>query len=174
MRSIGIGLAFSIGLFLASCEKPASDPKLPPVNPPANPAKSAADSSLGDIKKATSSASETAKEIAATAKDQVADAAAAIDSAMTPEKLKSAVASLTPEKLKEIADKIVAAIQEKTTSLKGLQEKFGALGAGDEAKGPEIKKDLDSTTSLIAQLKEKLKVVVEQLKAKGIDISKYT
>jgi hypothetical protein len=180
MRSIAICLAFSIGLCLASCDKPA-DNQLPKVTPPSGtdaaktpPAAGKTDAALGEIKKATSSASDSAKEIAATAKDQLADAAAAISSAVTPEKLKEMAASATPEKLKEVADKILAALQDKEGVLKGLKDKLAALGAGDLTKAPEIKKEADTTQSLLTQLKDKLKIVVEQLKAKGIDISKYT
>jgi hypothetical protein len=146
--SRSIAFIVSIGLVaLVSCEKPAEDPLAKAketAKSGTEAAKSAADGAAGDVAKATAS-TEAAKEVAATAKEGLADAGAVLSSTFSVEKLKEAAASLEPAKLQEIAEKIIGAIKEKATDLPALKD-----------------------------LKSKLQVVVDQLKAKGVDVTKYT
>lgn len=147
-RSIALIVSVGLAVFLSACNKPAEDPPKAAketTKSGVDTAKSAAEGTAGEIKKATASASETAKEVAAIAKETLADTGAVLASSFSVEKLKEAAASLEPSKLQEIADKIVSAIKEKA-----------------------------SDPAAVQSLKDKLKVVVDQLKAKGIDISKYT
>jgi hypothetical protein len=88
---------------------------------------------------------EPAKEITAIGKDVIADSQAVLSSTFSLDQLKKAAPALDTAKLQEIADKIVTAIKEKATDLTAVKD-----------------------------LKAKLQVVVDQLKAKGVDVSKYT
>jgi hypothetical protein len=146
-RSIALIVSAGLAVFLTACEKPAQDPlekAKETTKPGVEAAKTSGESGSADIKKAT--ATETAKEVGAIAKDAAAvDAGAVVSSTFSVDKLKAAAASLEPSKLQEIADKIVSTIKEKMTDLPALKD-----------------------------LKAKLQVVVDQLKAKGVDVSKYT
>ena len=147
-RSIAHIVSAGLAIFLTACEKPAQDPlekAKETTKPGVEAAKTAGESGAADIKKATASTTETAKEVGAIAKEGAVDAGAVISSTFSVDKLKAAAASLEPAKLQEIADKIVSAIKEKATDLPALKD-----------------------------LKAKLQVVVDQLKAKGVDVSKYT
>ena len=147
-RSIALIVSVGLAVFLTACEKQEGDPLAKAketTKSGVEAAKTAGDSAAADLKKATANTSEAAKEVAATAKDAIPDAGAVISSTFSVDKLKAAAASLEPSKLQEIADKIVSTIKEKATDLPALKD-----------------------------LKAKLQVVVDQLKAKGIDVSKYT
>jgi len=175
-------LAVSLAAVLVSCDTsaPPANPATPPAKPAASPTPPAAtpaatpttpaaapkpaapdlNASIEKAKAAIPTGEEIKKAIApleekaATAAPELAKIA---DSSITLEKVKSLIAGLKPEQLQGAADTLVAAIK----------EKLGSIGAVDLTKA-------GATQELIKGLKEKLKVVVDQLKAGGADVSKYT
>jgi hypothetical protein len=96
------------------------------------------------------------------------------DPSVTVDSLKGMIGSLNADSLKPIAENLVKAIQSQDGVVAGLKDQISKLGVTDVLKGAELKKSLDSATGLIPGLKEKLQVVVDKLKASGIDVSKYT
>lgn len=193
--------AIFLAAVLVACDKPATPNSTPPSTPsaapsaapvastPAKPAMPDLKAAVpGEVKNAVATASEEAKktvaatedkakEVVATAKEATADAPEAVKKAagdvlaaipglegltegsFSVDKLKGLVGNLKPDQLQGIADKLVTAIKDKMGNLGGLADLTkGGTGAAD----------------LIKSLKEKLTVVVDKLKASGLDVSKYT
>lgn len=90
------------------------------------------------------------------------------------DKLKEVIGNLSPDQLKGVGDKILGALQSQNGVIASLKEQVSKLGAGDLAKVTELKNQLTSADGLLKGLKEKLQVVVDKLKASGLDVSKYT
>jgi hypothetical protein len=101
------------------------------------------------------------------------DLGAATQPSFTLEKFKEAIGSLTPERLKELAGKLVAALQSKDGTIKGLQDEIGKLGLQDAGKVGELKKNLEAASTSLKGLKEKLQLVVGKLKESGADVSEF-
>jgi hypothetical protein len=76
---------------------------------------------------------------------------------VTPEKLKETVKTAPTDKLTAIAEKLAASLETAGKSGGALDGLAKSAGLGD-----------------LSALKEKLKVVVDELKSRGIDVSKYT
>lgn len=117
---------------------------------------------------------ETAKEAASTAVEEIKDVAEALAPAFSLDKLKELAAGLPTEKLTNLAGKLKAAIGDKEATVKGLKDKIAELGSnvlgGNLA---DLKQKLTSALGDLGGLKEKLRVVVDSLKAKGIDVSSF-
>jgi hypothetical protein len=102
------------------------------------------------------------------------DIANVAESTFSLEKLKGMLGSLSTENLTQVADKLMAALQDQQGIVKGLQDQIANLGIADALKAPELKKQLESAMSVVDGLKAKLSSVVSTLKEKGVDVSKYT
>lgn len=122
---------------------------------------------------APKTATEKLGEAASTAK-QILDPKAVADPSFSVDKLKQSLGGVSSDNLKKVADELVASFKSKGDSLKSLQDQLGKLGLTDIGKAGEIKQNIDSTSKLMTQLKDKLKVVTDQLKASGVDVSSYT
>jgi hypothetical protein len=101
------------------------------------------------------------------------DASAVASSSFSVDKLREAVNSMSTGDLQNLANGLSKSIETNNGLVKSLQDQISKLSPGD-AKADTLKSSLDSTTALVKSLKEKLQVVVDKLKASGIDVSKYT
>ena len=104
----------------------------------------------------------------------IPDAAAVLDSGFGVDKLESALGSFSVDNLKDLAAKLGEAVKNNDGVVAGLKDQIAKLGLTDPAKLAELKKSLDSSTGVLAALKEKLQVVVTALKGKGVDVSQFT
>jgi hypothetical protein len=103
-----------------------------------------------------------------------ANLGSALDHSFSTDSLKAAVGSLGGDKLKDLAEKLFGAIGEKQGMVQALKDQIAGLSGADAvAKGAGLAKSLESATGLLAGLRAKLAVVVDKLKANGIDVSKY-
>ena len=164
LRSLSVIASTCIAALLVSCEKPAdktlpAPPASPPVTStkPEQRAKSPVDT--GTPRPATDTAPGTAREVPAVAKDLSKDLSpeAVLGPDVTPEKLRENVKTAPTDKLTAIADKLLASIEGAGKSGGALEGIAKSAGLGD-----------------LTALKEKLRVVVDELKTRGVDISKYT
>jgi len=164
LRSLSVIASTCIAALLVSCEKPAdktlpAPPAAPPTSTtkPVEPAKGPVDT--GTPKPAAATAPGTAKEVPAVAKDMSKDLSpeAVLGPDVTLEKLKESVKTAPTNSLTAIADKLLASLESAGKSGGSLEGIAKSAGLGD-----------------LTALKEKLRVVVDELKARNIDISKYT
>ncbi|MFO0983083.1 MAG: hypothetical protein U1E76_15365 [Planctomycetota bacterium] len=157
---------------LFACEKGTESP--PPAAGSSGPAESAkAAGAPAKAQAPAASAGENLKKAAESAK-QLLDPAKVASSDYSIDQLKQSMSSLSTDNLKSIADKLVASLQTNGDTVKSLQDQIGKLGLADMAKAGELKTNLDSAGKLVTSLKAKLKVVTDQLKASGVDVSSYT
>ncbi len=143
--------------------------------------KKTAETAGAEIKKSADTGVEKGKAVVATAKEEggkaveaAKDAVANVtESSLSVEKLKEMITSFKPEQLQGIADKLLAAFQDKQGLVKSLTEQIGKLGLGDVAKSGDLTKQLASAKDLLGGLSGKLQLVVDKLKAGGLDVTKY-
>ena len=160
-RTLSLLASTCIALLLVSCEKPAdkTNPAPPPGAPPVSTTKPT-EPVTGAPKPAADTGTATAKEVPAIAKDMSKDLSpeAVLGPDVTPEKLKEHVKTAPTDKLTAIADKLLASLESSGNAGGGALEGIAkSAGLGD-----------------LTALKEKLRVIVDELKARNIDISKYT
>ena len=151
-----------IAALLVSCEKPQdkAPPAPPPGSPPVPATRPPSEPTTGAPKPAADSVSGTARDVPAIAKDMMKDLSpeAVLGPDVTPEKLKEQVKAAPTDKLTAIADKLLASLESSGNAGGGAIDGIAkSAGLGD-----------------LTALKEKLRVVVDELKARGIDVSKYT
>ncbi len=119
--------------------------------------------------------SDAAKEAAAAATELPKELAAAVEPTTTLDKLKELIAAnVSIDTLKTLADKLLQALQGQEGAAKGIKDQIAGLSLTDLAKGAELKNSLETTTTTIGGLKDKLKAVADKLQAGGVDVSKYT
>ncbi len=145
------------------------------------------ESAGSDLKKAADTGAEKASEVVATAKvegskavEAAKDVAASMpelanltEGSFSVEKLKEMAGNFKPEQLKGIADKVLVVLQEKQGLVKSLTDQIGKLGIADALKKADLTKQLASNSELVTGLMSKLQVVVDKLKASGLDVTKY-
>lgn len=145
------------------------------------------ESAGADIKKTADAGAEKAKEVVATAKVESSKAVEAAkdvvasmpelanltEGSFSVEKLKEMAGNFKPEQLKGIADKVLVVLQEKQGLVKSLTDQIGKLGLGDVLNKADLTKQLASNSELVTSLMGKLQVVVDKLKASGLDVTKY-
>ena len=192
---IRLAVILAVTLTVSACDKEATPapatpatpagpsasviPKTPAATPPIEigAAKPAGPAVTDAAKEATATVKEAAKDTTAAVTDaakETLDAAEVIKDSFTLDKLKAAVGSLSSINLVEIANKLLAGINDKQGATKGLQEQIKGLGIVDLGKAAELKTQLTTITGALKGLQGKLGVVVEKLKASGVDVSKYT
>jgi len=101
------------------------------------------------------------------------DASTVSASSYSIDHLKDTVNSMSSTDLQNLATGLTKSIDTDEGLVKSLEDQISKLSPGD-VRADELKKSLDSTNELVKTLKEKLKVVIDKLKAQGIDTSKYT
>jgi hypothetical protein len=173
---------FLVALLVAACDSQKTAPSgsdKPAATPPAGgtastpaattstPVKATADDTAASVSKAAASATDASK---TTAKES--DITSALESAVDVEKFKQLVASWTPASLQAIGAKAVESIQKHKETLASLKEQLSKLGVTDTLKTAELTKKVTDTGAVIKGLQDKLKVVIDQLKAGGQDVSK--
>jgi hypothetical protein len=186
MKKMCVILVIVISIGLSGCKKS------PPVEPkPAQPAVTqnqpateqttpAVEQTAADAQKATQETAQKATESAKPATEQVKQAltaaAAEIDLASPIDTLKAQAKQMNVDALKATAEKYKAQfLSTKTdwTTKTDLLAKIPTM----EKLGPEaqaLTKEIQTLTSSLASLKERMTVYVDALKAKGVDISSFT
>ncbi len=180
----------TVGLFVA-CDQSEKQPVAPPtasvtpavvpaVTPAVAPGGPASAASTAEPVKATAPAPQAPKEVVAAAREtakevgkDVQDLSAAVEASFSIEKLKVLVASLDAQKLTDLAGRLLEAVQKNDGARKGLETELSNLSLADLVKAGELRTKIESATGGLRDLKEKLGVVVEKLKASGVDVSKY-
>ncbi len=150
---------------------PAVTPAVTPggsSSAPAEPVKATA-AVPQEAKEAVVAARETVKDV----QKDVQDLTAAVEASFSVEKLKALVASLDTQKLTDLAGKLLDAAQKSDGARKGLETELAKLSLTDLVRAGELRTKIESATGGLRDLKEKLGVVVEKLKASGVDVSKY-
>lgn len=92
----------------------------------------------------------------------------ALNTSFDAAKLKESLGSVSVENARSLADKLLAEVEKHKGLLTDLKAKASNLG-GVEG----IQAKIQEATQLLGGFKEKLQVVVDKLKASGIDVSKY-
>jgi hypothetical protein len=94
------------------------------------------------------------------------------DSSMTLEQLKTEAPNMTVAKLRAGAEGVKAKIEAKTTELTGLQDELKQIKPADlmSDKAKELNTKVAEMTKSVDDLKARLKVYVDALKAKGEDV----
>lgn len=166
-----------VGLSLAGCSKKEPAPSTSQV--PAAKEPVAAPQATFDAKtvvqETAQKAAETVKPVVEEAKQALQTAAAEIDLTSSIDKLKEQAKGMSIDALKATAEKYKAQLLSTKTDLAAktgslakvpLTEKLGA-----EAQA--LTKDIQTLTSSMTSLKDRMMVYVDALKAKGIDISSF-
>jgi hypothetical protein len=178
---------FTAAILVSSCDQtpapkptPSPAPETSQVAAPVPAAPQAAEKSATEKLLAAVPGSEKVTDIAPSVKDAAAAAvdlpkelANVADPSVTTEQVKSLVGGLNADTLKGVAEKLVKALQSQDGVAKGLKDQLSGLSLTDLVKGAELKKSLESVTSTITGLKDKLKVVTDKLQASGVDTAKF-
>lgn len=168
--SRGVVVVLSLGfVVLSACTKKEEAPA-----PPEGGSKETTMKSAADAAKGTEPPPAVPKDSGAAPASKLAELADVAKETFTVEKLKSMASSLSTDDLKGVADALVAAIQGQSGSLDKLKEQLAKLSPTDLGGMAEMKKSLSGAEALLKDLRGKLTVAVDGLKAKGVDVSKYT
>lgn len=154
-----------------SIPTPPTTPSSPSPTGTAQEVKAIAEKSAAELKQAAAKTTDEAKQaLKSVSPEEISQIA---EPGTTVDKLKGMLANLNTQSVTAIADKLLAALKGQEGSVGGLKDELSKVGL-DLTKAAALKDKISSTTSLIAGLKEKLKVTVDALKAGGGDVSKYT
>ena len=104
----------------------------------------------------------------------VEELAAVAKSSFSMENLKELAGSLDADSLKKVATRIGEEIRGQSDVITKIQTELADLDVTRALEATQIESKLTEAKNLLAQLKDKLEVVVDQLKAKGIDVSQFT
>jgi hypothetical protein len=177
-------IAITVGLFGCKKSPPAEPKPVSPVveqnQPVAKQTAPAVQQTAADTQKAsqetTQKAAENVKPAAEQVKQTLTATAAEIDLASPIDTLKEKAKQMSIDALKATAEKYKAQFLSTKSDLTTKTDLLSKIPMMDKL-GPEaqaLTKDIQTLTSTLASLKERMMVYVDALKTQGVDISSFT
>jgi uncharacterized protein involved in copper resistance len=186
MKKMCVMLAIAISIGFAGCKK--STPEEPKQTQPAvEQTKAEAEQEAPAVEEmaaeAQKSAEETAQKAEETAqpaveqaKEALTTAAAEVDLTSPLDKLKEQAAKMSIDALKATAEKYKTQFLSTQSDLTAKTDLLAKIPTMDKL-GPEaqaLTKDIQTLTTTLSSLKERMMVYVDALKAQGVDIGSFT
>lgn len=161
-------------LSFVGCGKKTPAPKTPTASEPAAAPQETFDAKMA-VKETTEKTVQAVKPVVEEAKQALQTAAAEIDLTSSIDTLKEQAGQMSIDALKATAEKYKAQILSVKTDLASKTESLAKVPLAEKlgAEAQALTKEIQTLTSAIAPLKDRMMIYVDALKAKGVDISAF-